>query len=110
MQEVADLVFERNGGGPENTITSGDFFKFFDPDGSPQEMMRLGTKISDALINAGFRKHSQKVAEEDRLLQAHRQAEAGVQPQRHGANRVHPRTEGDVAETSCASVSNMVHY
>ena len=61
MQEVADLVFERNGGGVENTITSGDFFKFFDPDGSPQEMMRLGTKISDALINAGFRKHSQKV-------------------------------------------------
>lgn len=61
MQEAADLVYERNGGGVENAITSGDFWKFFDPDGSPQEMMRLGTKISDALINAGFRKHSQKV-------------------------------------------------
>jgi predicted P-loop ATPase len=61
MQEVADLVYERNGGGVENAITVEDFWKFFDPDGSPQEMMRLGTKISDALITAGFRKHSQKI-------------------------------------------------
>jgi hypothetical protein len=61
MQEVADLVHERNGGGIENAITSEDFWKFFDPDGSPQEMMRLGTKISDALINAGFRKCPKKI-------------------------------------------------
>jgi hypothetical protein len=61
MQEVADLVYERNGGGIENAILSEDFWKFFDPDGSPQEMMRLGSKISDALINAGFRKCPKKI-------------------------------------------------